>query len=974
MRVITKGFFGYTTLPRILPRMRDLLSVSFSHLSYFIALIFEAVRLLPAGHPYLKSVYFGQYSVAQVLREAYKRLKFDYKHLDQVLIFFTITLGILLFFVQLIIITITVLFPAAYASTLVAPFSLDQEIAAAFTLSSIIETRFPCSDIAFMLLDRVFGVPDMFESRYSTAFDTIARNTCDGGPATRNVASTTQFPYPYHFGLQTLYMTFSVAMMAVAMLVLTYFVITIFAETVRDGTPFGKRFNRVWAPIRLVMAFGLLVPLTNGLNSAQYIVLIAAKWGSGFATNGLTYYYGEIRNGGGTTPFGQPNTLIATPNAPDPVNLLHFVLTARACQYAVQFYQTYDNETATVRTPVQGWYLSENAGPAGDSIAPRLLTGFGKTDTDDPVNVIAAAIPYLAFINNTNFESLVMVFGHYDPDRNLYPEYQAGVNPYCGKVTMNVVASDRNPMTLALQEIYLRVFSAMWQDPEIIEAAAVIAKSKMNKSYPCVVTEYPACPGDGVPIPDMTDFKARKVEEYKGYLKINGIDQIIANYTAQPEGGYALEWCGPADDPWLLSYGWAGAAICYNKIAQYNGDFTAAARALPMPYRWPITLEHVQQKRMAQQKNISTLDRFNPILTGNNDEKDIFESEVGQRVVAEASYEAYRLWVLGGQGSGDGGTPDISGIGVKDIINLIFGTDGIYNMSRPENRDIHPLAQLASAGRGLIESAIFNIGVAGLGLGMAISTSWGTLGTVLSSFMLTAATISVSAGFVLFYIVPLMPFMYFFFAVSVWIKTVFEAMVGVPLWALAHLRIDGDGIPGQAAMGGYLLILEIFLRPILIVFGLLASAFIFSATVKVLNELWGSVVENLTGFDVSAANPANPLEIRYWRQPIDEFFYTVIYVIIVYMLALSSFKLVDLIPNYILRWIGQSVKTFADEEEDYSSQLSQKATIGFSAASSRVIGGVGDFGTETSGSIRGYRQAKKEAAAVDAAAAAAEKK
>ena len=62
----------------------------------------------------------------------------------------------------------------------------------------------------------------------------------------------------------------------------------------------------------------------------------------------------------------------------------------------------------------------------------------------------------------------------------------------------------------------------------------------------------------------------------------------------------------------------------------------------------------------------------------------------------------------------------------------------------------------------------------------------------------------------LFYIIPFMPFIYFFFAVGTWVKAIFEAMVGVPLWALAHIRIDGQGLPGDAAMNGYYLLLEIF--------------------------------------------------------------------------------------------------------------------------------------------------------------------
>ena len=114
-----------------------------------------------------------------------------------------------------------------------------------------------------------------------------------------------------------------------------------------------------------------------------------------------------------------------------------------------------------------------------------------------------------------------------------------------------------------------------------------------------------------------------------------------------------------------------------------------------------------------------------------------------------------------------------------------------------------------------------------------------------ADFILSTAFVGLTAGLVLYYIVPFLPFIYFFFAVATWVKSIFEAMVGVPLWALAHLRIDGEGLPGNSAANGYFLILEIFLRPILTIFGLIAATLIFTAQVRVLHFLWQIVTENL---------------------------------------------------------------------------------------------------------------------------------
>ena len=53
---------------------------------------------------------------------------------------------------------------------------------------------------------------------------------------------------------------------------------------------------------------------------------------------------------------------------------------------------------------------------------------------------------------------------------------------------------------------------------------------------------------------------------------------------------------------------------------------------------------------------------------------------------------------------------------------------------------------------------------------------------------------------------------------------------------------------------------------------------------------------------------------------------------------MSSFKLIDTIPNNILRWMGQSVATFNDSREDPAKGLVSKATIGSQQVSSRLGG------------------------------------
>lgn len=140
------------------------------------------------------------------------------------------------------------------------------------------------------------------------------------------------------------------------------------------------------------------------------------------------------------------------------------------------------------------------------------------------------------------------------------------------------------------------------------------------------------------------------------------------------------------------------------------------------------------------------------------------------------------------------------------------------------------------------------------------------------------------------------------------------------MWALAHLRIDGDGVAGEAAQEGYMLLLEILIRPALTVISLVGSFVIFTAMIFTLNDVFDLLAVNLTGYNPpSSGNYTDDLALK--RGTLDQFFYTVLYVILVYMMAVGSFKLVDLFPAQILRWMASSAKNVIDEAGDPAGKL-----------------------------------------------------
>ena len=367
----------------------------------------------------------------------------------------------------------------------------------------------------------------------------------------------------------------------------------------------------------------------------------------------------------------------------------------------------------------------------------------------------------------------------------------------------------------------------------------------------------------------------------------------------------------------------------------------------------------MQQHVQLDEKVVSVLDQLDPEVKNTL----LNYKRAGEEKAQKVYQEVYKL-AMGSQASLD---EKSTGNPIIDGINLLFGTEGLFNLRSPENRDIHPLAQLSGIGKALIESAIMNLGI-GAAAGGACALGGSDMGCTGMGAAFGIAGLGLTIGFILFYVIPFLPFVYFFFAIGNWIKTIFEAMVGAPLWALGHLRIDGDGLPGDGALNGYYLIFELFLRPILIVFGLLASVLIFSAMAAVLNNIWDLVTVNAAGFnanDPTASGGGTIAEAISWsRGKVDQLFFLVIYAVILYMMALSSFKLIDMIPNSILRWMGSSVTSFGDSAQDAAQSLTQYAAIGGGMVFQQGLGGVqgGIQGMKQSGDAAAQLKASQEAA------------
>lgn len=891
----------YTLLPGIFPRLRALFTSGFSHIAFSIALVYRAVRLLPPEHPYLDQRNFGRYGLRHVIAEAARNLVFSRRNIDQLLIFFTILAGLMLLALQVVLLIVALV---AQQDALAGAAAIDPTLTNILGVNSIYghNGAAPHQDIAFIILDRVFGLQNIYNSCIS---DSVACTDLNGNP----IGAVLPYPFPFHIALHELFRFYSFGIFMVGVIVILYFITAMVGETAVAGSPFGQRFNKTWAPVRLILFFALLVPLNAGganagLNGAQLLTFWIAKTGSNFATNAWGRFNDVITG----TYLGEADTLVAEPNYPEVNNLVRFMFVVKTCKIA--------EELAFSHKPVPGKIYPDGHQPNGVQayvVRNRLGT------VDNAIDFLTT--DYAAALNFSDNGNIKIAFGVQDSLENALSPGR--VKPLCGELVFSTTsrnaASTGFSGAYGMQQIYYQMVQDMWRNERITQGAICVNERIMQ------VMPIPNCAA----WPEKT-FAENEITYWSNYIQTR-IPAEIARQVANSEWGV---------DARLQAAGWAGAAIWYNRIAQINGEFTSAIANLPLGDRFPFIMEFIAESNKAKNSNLNPMDVYNPALGGSEETK---FPKPEYRLLAAALYKAYSLWDTTGTTTTN--QTQSTGSVFEDGVNLIFGTQGIFSMR--ENADINPLAQLSALGKGMMDAAIRNLGVgfAGGGASAILSKYLGGgitgITKAAADFLFAMGKATIVMSFILYYVLPFMPFMYFFFALSGWIKSIFEAVVAMPLWALAHItRLDGNGLAGPGANNGYFLLLEIFLRPILILIGMIASLSIFSACVTVLNDVFKLLSANLSGFDMAAENAGvGPTEIAFYRGPIDRLFYTAIYVIIVYMMATGYFKLIDQIPNSILRWLGASVQTFGEAVGDPVGQVSGKVFAGGAIALGQVKSG-----------------------------------
>jgi len=197
-----------------------------------------------------------------------------------------------------------------------------------------------------------------------------------------------------------------------------------------------------------------------------------------------------------------------------------------------------------------------------------------------------------------------------------------------------------------------------------------------------------------------------------------------------------------------------------------------------------------------------------------------------------------------------------------------------------------PLKSMVAIGHALI--GIGTVGVIALG----VSTFFGSsLSFILGTFLICFY----AAGAALAFVIPSMPYVIWTMAIVGWAILVSEAVVAVPLFALAHLRLDGEGLSGPTAANGWFIILNVLFRPILMIGGMLLAIGIFTGAMHLVMSTAGAMVADLAG-DTGGSGGLT------WA--VTTLMAVGVMIALQMAIAERCFALIHALPDAVTRWVG----------------------------------------------------------------------
>lgn len=675
--------------------------------------------------------------------------------------------------------------------------------------------------------------------------------------------------------LGAMFKTFNATVLVIAALMLIYVTVVGVMQTAHEGEFMGKKWNNIWIPIRSVLGIVLLVPTYSGYSVLQVIMMWVIVQGIGAADTvwNTAIKYVEVMGSvyaQASVPSPELNTALsglfqglvcdatARISTADPTN-------TKGGQYycAKNPTDSFCGSSApeiNPNTPILNLGPGSIPGIPGSGSCGTLgycyQTGPASACVTKPDSIDCAACKAQV----TALQAVVQTLGGIAAEvaaadlsyRTFYASAGGTTNQASGTQWMNDYCSSQNP--------------PIPQNRCCVKSGSPFVNCKVGTPFPktngsnaqdpssdAVQTYWKYYPALGPSLGQDNDFIATATT----YMMdaINGVyNTYISNQANSGEGSvFGVD----------AKKGWIFAGGYYWNLA--NNNTKSMSAAIPN-IEWKLPQDFGSGKMSKYRNNYAAAETLISAAQG---------VEGGNKFKKLASKTANDIRAAFKTAIEDKGSNPLLAMQIVGAYLLLLA-QGLFL---------------------LLIVIITTIGITGFVsfwlFGTGILNPIGPLGQLLAIFLIPAlyaffGYLIVLGGLLAIYI-PLIPYIVFTFGAIAWLISVIVALVAAPLVALGIISPSGQHELLGKAEPALMLLFGIFLRPVLMIFGLIAAMLLSYVVMKMINTIFWPVVFPTVGLMGALFSMILALAA---------------YVGLVVAALNKTFSLINVVPQQVMSWIG----------------------------------------------------------------------
>lgn len=671
--------------------------------------------------------------------------------------------------------------------------------------------------------------------------------------------------------------------------------------TAHEGQVLGKRWHTIWAPTRVMIGFGALAPVVGGYCGAQILLLNMFVWGGGLANHVWKGYLNTF----------SPPAASSTASGPQlPFAVVEPSMKVMGTAFA--------KELAQKEVCRQTIHAAESATGNPIRVHGTLLSRFGSGDP-----AIRYDVPKAEKRPADAREIYVWDFGL-----------------VCGQVVLDpgpenkFTGADNFLTGNTVGKAQMADFKAAYQAR--VSAAATMANGIDGMMKP--ISEFATAWVDAVQPPYATnrDGKApeplpidkidpRLIQAVDGFVAsqksaMNNVYQAVAGQLGKPMTDVAKE------------AGWASASVFFNTIRNVQNAASEMSRFAPTATGGDLSLlpEDTREGLVSAQDGDPSRATLTALQMYYNktmaSAPDITATAVQAGAMDNDGIDGWLTgMVIDAMGSAIGAISPDPNMAMSDMIE--FGHTLLWTFisivaAWPIIVGLIEVAKLTSIGA-TVATTLTTFATGGATAPAAMGSAFAAGATSALSAMLVGPLAFMgkmflfalwAAGMAHSVLLPMIPVLYWLYFLGGLLILAVEAMVAAPLWALSHIKMDGEDFAG-AAKPGYMIAFNMLLRPSLALFGLILSSGVFGAIIWFLNKtFYPAALSAFAGHGIGIMGAMAMVLLLSFVH---------------YQMAIRSFSLIAQVPDRVTRWFGQGGEQLGEEGH------SEKATAFIMAAFNR---------------------------------------